>query len=130
MQSHGLIYKKDTDMKKTLLALLFASAFGGISIPAQAELIVNVAPPPDRYERVPTYQRRGYVWENGYWRWNGRRHVWVVGHWERHRPGYVYVAPRWEERDGRWQFNARRWDRDGDGVPNSRDRFPNNPGRS
>lgn len=118
------------NLKKTLLALTFASAFGGISVPAQAQLIVNVAPPPDRHERVPTVTRRGYVWENGYWRWNGRRHVWVAGHWERHRPGYAYVAPRWEERDGRWQFNARRWDRDGDGVPNSRDRAPNNPGRS
>ena len=39
----------------------------------------------------------------------------------------VSVVPRWEERNGRWAFQSRRWDRDGDGVPNSRDSHPNNP---
>ena len=132
-------------MKKTLLGLLVASSLGAISLPAQSavDIVVGVAPPPLRYERVPTYERRGYVWEQGYWRWNGRRHVWVAGHWERVRPGYAYVAPRWVERDGRWEFHSRRWDRDrdgipdrrdrdrdGDGVPNRLDRAPDNPRRS
>jgi hypothetical protein len=119
-------------MKKTLLGLLVASSFGVISLPAQSEvdIVVGVAPPPLRYERVPAYERRGYMWEQGYWRWNGRRHVWVAGNWQRHRPGYTYYAPRWEERDGRWAFSGRRWDRDGDGVPDRYDRRPDNPNRS
>jgi YXWGXW repeat-containing protein len=130
-------------LKKSLLGLMVAASFGAIAVPAaQAEIIVQVAPPADRYERVPG-PRRGYVWEGGHWRWNGHRHVWVRGHWERNRHGYVYVAPRWEERDGRWVYNARRWDRDrdgipnrvdrdrdGDGVPNRLDRRPDNPNRS
>ena len=130
-------------VKKTLFALMFASACGAISVPAQAQVYVQVAPPPDRHEVVPSHTRRGYVWEPGHWRWNGRRHVWVAGHWERARPGYVHVAPRWVERDGRWEYHSRRWDRDrdgipdrrdrdrdGDGVPNRRDRAPDNPRRS
>ena len=131
------------NIKKTLFAVIFASAFGGISLPAQAQIIVQVAPPPDRHEVVPSYHRRGYVWESGHWEWRGRRHVWIAGHWERVRPGYAYVAPRWVERDGRWEFHSRRWDRDrdgipdyrdrdrdGDGVPNRYDRAPDNPRRS
>jgi hypothetical protein len=118
------------NLRKTLLGMIIASSFGAVAIPAQAEIIVSVAPPAPRVERVPTYERRGYVWEQGYWRWNGRRHVWVAGHWERSRRGHVYVAPRWEERDGRWVYHSRRWDRDGDGVPNRYDSRPNNPNRS
>ena len=114
--------------KKTLLGLVVASSFGAIAVPAAAEVIVSVAPPPDRYERVPA-PRRGYVWVDGHWQWNGARHVWVRGHWERQRVGYVYHAPRWVERDGRWEYQARRWDRDGDGVPNRLDARPDNPRR-
>lgn len=128
--------------KSALLGLIVASSFGAFAVPAQSQVIVQFAPPPDRYERVPN-ARRGYTWEAGHWRWNGRRHVWVAGHWERNRPGYVYYGPRWEERDGRWQYHARRWDRDrdgipnradrdrdGDGVPNRLDSNPNNPRRN
>lgn len=131
------------NFKKPLFALIFASAFGGISVPAQAQVLVELAPPPLRYERVPVHPRHGYVWEAGHWRWNGYRHVWVAGHWERVRHGYRHVAPRWVERDGRWEYHARRWDRDrdgipdrrdrdidGDGVPNRYDRRPYNPSRS
>lgn len=130
------------NLKKALLGLMIASAFGAITLPAQAQIIVSIAPPPDRYERVPA-ARGGYVWEAGHWRWNGRRHIWVAGHWERHRAGYAYTAPRWVERDGRWAYESRRWDRDGDGIPNRADRDrdgdgvpnrfdrrPDNPNRS
>lgn len=119
------------NLKKTLLGLLIASSLGAMARPAQAEVgvILNFGPPPERYERVPE-PRRGFLWESGYWRWNGRRHVWVAGHWERARSGYVYSAPGWIERDGRWEYQGRRWDRDGDGVPNRRDAYPNSPNRS
>ena len=119
------------NLKKALLGLIVASSFGAIALPAQADvdIVLNVAPPPARYERVPE-PRRGYIWESGHWRWNGQRHVWNAGHWERHRPGYVYSAPRWVEQDGRWTYHSRRWDRDGDGVPDRFDRHPNDPNRS
>ena len=118
------------NLKKALLGLIVASSFGAVAVPAQAEIVVSVAPPPLRVERAPTYERRGYTWAEGYWRWNGRRHIWVAGHWERTRRGHMYVAPRWEERDGRWAYSGPRWDRDGDGVPNRYDSRPNNPNRS
>lgn len=98
------------NLKKTLLGMMVASSLGAMTLPAQAEVFVRVAPPPLRVETVPA-PRAGYVWENGYWRWNGRRHVWVGGHWERNRAGYAYHAPEWTEHDGRWSFRAHRWDR-------------------
>ena len=109
------------NLKKILLGLLLASSFGATAIPAQAQISVDIAPPPVQYEAAPV-PRTGYVWESGYWSWNGRRHVWVAGHWERARPGYAYTGPNWVERDGRWHNDDRRWDRDGDGVPDRRDR--------
>lgn len=117
------------NLKKTLLGLMVASSFGVTALPAQAELIVRVAPPAPRVEVVPA-ARPGYTWSGGYYRWNGHHHVWTGGHFERNRPGYVYHSPSWVEHDGRWSFQSRRWDRDGDGVPDSRDAHPNNPNRS
>ena len=117
------------NFRKALLGALVASSLGAIALPANAEIVVRVAPPPPRYEAVPA-PRHGYEWEAGHYRWNGHRYVWNRGQWQRARHGYSYVAPRWEERDGRWVYHSRRWDRDGDGVPNSMDRRPNNPNRS
>jgi hypothetical protein len=122
-------------VKKLLIATLVAASLGGgvVSISASAAdvVIVRRAPPEPRSEPVPA-ARRGYVWAPGYWDWKGRKHVWVKGHYVRERRGYAYREPRWEERDGRWQLQRggwRRGDRDGDGVPNSVDRRPNNPNR-
>ena len=109
------------NFKKTVFALLFASAFGAVSVPATADVVVRFAPPADRYEVAPA-PRRGYVWEAGHYQYRNGRYVWVAGHWERARPGYVHVQPRWVENNGRWHYEARRWDRDRDGIPNSRDR--------
>ena len=108
-------------LKKTVFALLFASAAGAVTVPAMADVVVRFAPPADRYEVVPA-PRRGYVWENGHYQYRNGRYIWVAGHWERARPGYVHVQPRWTEHNGRWRYEARRWDRDRDGIPNARDR--------
>jgi hypothetical protein len=117
----------DMNVKKTVFALLFTSAFGAISVPAMADVVVQFAPPADRYETVPP-PRRGYVWENGHYEWRNGRYVWIRGHWERARPGYVHVQPRWHERNGRWYYESRRWDRDRDGIPNRYDRDRDNDG--
>ncbi len=86
------------------------------------------APPPARYESAPR-PRRGKAWVPGHWEWRGNRHVWAQGYWIRARPGYHYREPRWAERDGRWDMRPGGWDRDGDGVPNRKDRRPDNPYR-
>jgi hypothetical protein len=45
---------------------------------------------------------------------------------------YEYVPARWVAQEGHWYYHAPGWrsgDRDGDGVPNRYDRFPDNPYR-
>ena len=108
-------------MKKLIVASLVATAFAGMAFPAVArtDLIVNVAPPPARYEVVPA-PRVGFVWAPGYWEWRHGKHHWVKGQYIRHRRGYVYEPARWVENDGRWRYVTPGWrvhDRDGDGVP-------------
>lgn len=110
------------------IALLSLSTLATVPSVAQAQIVVQVAPPPPRYERVPP-PRRGQVWAPGHWEWRGHRHVWVQGHFLRARPGYAYREPRWDQRGDRWEMRRGGWDRDGDGVPNGADRKPNNPRR-
>ena len=120
-------------LRKTLVTAICVGSLAGISVPlaAHAEVGVyfNVAPPAPRYEAVPA-PRVGYVWAPGYWDLRGNRHVWRPGHWERHRKGYYFDAPAWVQNGDRWELHRGRWnrgDRDNDGVPNGRDRAPNNP---
>ena len=121
-------------MKKILLASAVVAAMGSVTVPAQAAVFVEVAPPPPRVEVMPA-PRRGYTWAPGYWDYRGNRHAWVAGHWERERVGYAYVPHAWVERDGRWYMERHGWERsarrdnDGDGVPNRYDSRPNNPNR-
>ena len=124
--------------KKVLVSALFAAGMlGAAAMPltsvAAVEVYVTSAPPAERYERVPE-ARRGYVWAPGYWDYRADKHHWKQGYWVRERQGYSYEPNRWVERDGRWNLERSRWnrtrnDRDGDGVPNNRDRSPNNPNR-
>lgn len=120
--------------KKILVSALLAVGTLGATVmplPSVAAVYVTVAPPAERVEVVPA-PRRGYVWNPGYWNYRGNRHVWVKGNWVRERRGYSYEPNRWVERDGRWELQRSRWargDRDGDGIPNGRDRHPNDPNR-
>jgi hypothetical protein len=120
-------------LKKILLASLIGASFASVPLASVARtVIVREAPPEPRQEAVPA-PRRGYVWAPGHWEWRGNRHVWVNGHFLRARRGQHWEAERWVQRDGRWEMRPGRWargDRDGDGVPNSQDRKPNNPNRS
>lgn len=117
----------------TAVALL-AVASAGFSASTQAgpaSVDIRVGPPPPRVEVVPA-SRRGYVWAPGYWNWRGHHHHWVGGTWVRERRGYVYHQPTWVQDGDRWRFNRAAWargDRDHDGVPNGRDRHPDNPRR-
>jgi hypothetical protein len=118
-------------LKRDFLGGLVALAFGGIaaSAAAQTQVIVRVAPPAPRSERVPP-PRRGQVWVPGHWDWNGRRYVWKAGYWTRARHGYRWREDRWVQRNGGWARERGGWDRDGDGVPNRLDARPNNPNRN
>jgi WXXGXW repeat (2 copies) len=121
-------------LRKSLLVAMCVASLGAASVPiaaGAAEVYFNIAPPAPRVEVIPA-PRSGHLWVPGFWDARANRHVWVRGHWERERRGYRFVEPRWVQRDNRWLLERGRWsrgDRDGDGVPNSRDRAPNNPYR-
>ena len=119
-------------IRKIMLAAILAGSLGTIATTASAVVYVRIAPPEPRVEVVPE-PRRGYTWSTGHWQYQNRRHVWVGGNWVRERRGYRYEQPSWQESNGRWSMtrgNWRRGDADGDGVPNNRDRAPNNPYRN
>ena len=120
------------NIRRTTLAAAFALVSLGtlatVPTAAQAQVYVQIAPPPPRYERVPP-PRPGYVWAPGRWDYRGHRHVWVNGNYIRARPGYAYRSPAWEQRGERWEMRRGGWDRDGDGVPNRHDSRPNDPRR-
>ncbi|HEY5000143.1 MAG TPA: YXWGXW repeat-containing protein [Usitatibacter sp.] len=122
-------------MKKLIVAGTVAVALGSVSVPAAArtsvDLFVNVGPPAAPVEIVPA-PRVGFVWLPGYWDWRHGHHYWVAGRYVRPRPGFVYEPARWVEYGGRWRYTRPEWragDRDRDGVPDRRDRHPDNPYR-
>jgi hypothetical protein len=112
-------------------------------------VIVQSAPPAPVYEAVPS-PRAGYIWTPGHYEWRDGRYVWMTGSWLESRPGYAWRPAHWEQRgDGSWLLVGGNWvqtdnyayrqdqrsyrgdrDRDGDGVRNRDDRYPDNPYRN
>jgi hypothetical protein len=73
-------------------------------------LYVRIGPPAPVYEVRTVAPGPGYVWIEGYHRWDGRaylwvngrwaqpphpRSVWVAGHWDHEQRGYFWVEGRW-----------------------------------
>ena len=124
-------------MKNVLLSAAAALVLSTVSVvpPAMAKgevVIVRVAPPAARQERVPA-ARRGYEWAPGYWNWTGRKYTWVKGHYEKVRRGQSYQRAEWREGPNGWEFNRGGWragqrDSDGDGIRNRNDRDRDNDG--
>lgn len=115
-------------MKKLILGSLVAATLAAIPAAARTsvDFVVNVGPPPLRYEYVPA-PRVGYVWVPGYWDWRYGGYRWVRGHWSRHRAGHFYEPVRWVGYGGRYYRQGGWRDADRDGVPNRYDRAPYNP---
>ena len=101
-------------IRKAVLCASFA--LGTIALPASAQvtagLYVDLAPPPARVEVVPA-PRPGYVWSQGYWRWEEprRSHVWVEGSFIAERPGHRWHNHSWVSRDNRYYYEPGRWER-------------------
>ena len=67
-------------MKKRLLVFV-STAILASSLMAFAQVYVHIGPPPPApREIVPAPMHRGWVWQAGYYRWDGRRYVWMPGH--------------------------------------------------
>lgn len=78
---------------------------------AGAQIVVRIGPPPPRpVEVVPVAPHPGWVWREGYHRWDGAHYVWVPGsyaeppyaharwvpgHWDRRGGGYVWIDGHW-----------------------------------
>lgn len=135
LQRQGSTPKKEKTMIAKILAVaVIAAGFGSVSIPASAQTIVRGSPPEPRQEATPA-QRRGQTWIAGHWQWKNARHQWVPGKWIANRRGQQYQEPMWVRCDDCWILQAGRWaprgnDRDGDGVRNRDDQYPNNPNRN
>jgi hypothetical protein len=73
---------------------------------------VGVAPPAPVVEPVPVAPAPNYVWQPGYWAWNGTQYVWVPGgNVVPPYPGAVWVAGRWVPRGHGWIWVDGHWRR-------------------
>lgn len=124
-------------MKRVLLSAAAAVLLSTSAVVPQAlakgeVIVVRVAPPAARHERVPV-ARRGYEWAPGYRNWNGRKYTWVKGHYEKVRRGQSYHRAEWRQGANGWELDRGGWrrgqrDNDRDGVINRRDRYRDNDG--
>jgi len=63
--------------------------------------IVEYQPPPPGY---------GYIWVEGYHRWDGRAYVWVPGRWDRGpQARAVWVPGRWVQDKHGWYYVQGHW---------------------
>lgn len=73
-------------------------------------LYVRVGPPPPIVEVREVGPGSGYVWIDGYQRWDGGAFVWVRGRWDRPpRPRAVWVPARWAQDRHGWFLTEGRW---------------------
>jgi len=95
-------------VKNQILAgLLALSLMPAIAI---AQIIIRVAPPAPIVEVHDRPPHEGWVWVDGYHRWDGHRYVWVKGKWARPpHPGAVWVAHRYEQRNGGYVLIQGHW---------------------
>ena len=97
-------------MKKYKFALAFLLAASMLPAAARAQIVVRIGPPAPVIERPAPPPERGFVWIQGYHRWNGNGYIWVPGHWERPpRPHAVWVPHRWVHRHGGWVMIEGHW---------------------
>jgi hypothetical protein len=95
-------------LKKIALALLLAFTLAPAA--AFAQIVVRIAPPPIVVEERVRPPERGFVWIDGYHRWDGARYVWVPGRWDRPpHPGAVWVGHRWVRRGDHWEMREGHW---------------------
>lgn len=96
-------------IKGSLGALLLTALVLAAAPSAWATVYVRIQPPDVRIE---THQeRRGYIWQSGYWRWRGQRHEWANGHFAREKRGRHWTNGRWERGDRGYFWVGGRWKR-------------------
>jgi hypothetical protein len=95
-------------MKKLVLAALLVFALAPAASYAQVRIVI--APPAPIVEVRGPAPERGFVWIDGYHRWDGGRYVWVPGRWDRPpHPHAHWVAHHWVHRHGEWILVEGHW---------------------
>jgi hypothetical protein len=106
-------------MKRVLATVVVGLGLAGAPAIAQAQVIIQAAPPAPQYETVPVAPSPNHIWVHGNWQWNGGRYIWIAGHWDmppqagqiwipahydRNGPGWMFVPGHWQAAGG-WQAN-------------------------
>jgi opacity protein-like surface antigen len=95
-------------VRKIALAVLFALALSPAA--SFAQVVIRVGPPAPIVEVRGAPPERGFVWIDGYHRYDGGRYVWTPGRWERPpHEGAHWVAHRWAHRHGEWVLVEGHW---------------------
>jgi hypothetical protein len=95
-------------VKKTFLAGLLALCLTPAI--AMAQIVVRIAPPAPIVEVHDHPPHEGWVWIDGYHRWDGHRYIWVHGRWARPPHEHaVWVAHHWERRGDGWVLIEGHW---------------------
>jgi hypothetical protein len=95
-------------VRKIALAVLLSLALSPAA--SFAQVVVRIAPPAPIVEVRGEPPERGFVWIDGYHRWDGGRYVWVPGRWDRPpHPGQRWVAHRWVHHGDHWEMREGHW---------------------
>jgi len=95
-------------MKKIALGVLFALTLCPTA--SFAQVSIRIGPPPPVHEERGQPPERGFVWINGYHRWDGDHYAWVPGHYERAPHEHaVWVAHKWVHHHGQWVLVEGHW---------------------
>lgn len=100
--------------RHAIFALLCAAALSLMSAESAGRVAfsVGIAPPAPIVETVPPPPGAGYVWQPGYWSWNGVQWVWVPGTYVvAPYPGAVWVPGHWVSRPVGWVWVGGGWRR-------------------
>lgn len=92
-------------LKTTAAATLLGAtmAVGSACADTYGRVYVRVGPPPPVYEVRAYAPGPGYVWIEGYHRWDGNGYAWVAGRWARPPRAHAAWVP------GHWNRDSRGW---------------------
>src|SRR5437763_12598224 len=98
--------------RRSILPILCAAALTLVAGPgvARVGVVVGFAPPAPVVEVVPPPPAPGYVWQPGYWSWNGVQYVWVPETYAvAPYPRAVWVPPHLGPRRNGWIWVNGHW---------------------
>jgi hypothetical protein len=91
-------------------SLVLAVSIGCVSSAAAGRVYVRVSPPAPIVEVRAAMPGVGFVWIDGYHRWEANHFTWVPGRWDRPpRLHARWVPGQWHDSRRGWYFVAGHW---------------------